>query len=154
MTTFQCLFCTHTHLVTFQHLYAYDWNYNCTCCHHNSVTKALKFVELLMKQIRHVFALVLRTAAAKIMPVQSETKNSKWYSSWKWFSIFENFVWLYFFNYLMKISFFVFCRTGLTPNIKNNAVTVDVRGTSWLDCPWLIIGLFSLKFQLGIYYIC
>ena len=45
----------------------------------------------------HANANILWTAAAKIVPVQSETKNSKWYSSLKWFSIFENFFWFYFF---------------------------------------------------------
>ena len=32
---------------------------------------------------------VMQTAAAKVMLVVSETKDSKWYSRVKWFSIFK-----------------------------------------------------------------
>ena len=50
----------------------------------------------------HANAVVVRRAATKIMPILSETKNSKMYGTVKWLSIFE------FFIYLFIIYLFIF----------------------------------------------
>ena len=86
---------------------------NCGCKSGCNIQGSVAAGELDCHAQEHANVNVLRTAAAKIVPVQSETKNSKWYSSLKWFSIFENFFWFYFFfNYVIKISFLFFVGRG------------------------------------------